>query len=311
MPDNLCSRSGIIEKTVGHTAGTLFELSEFSRPGTNLRKLVEAWAKWRGKNVVRWYKADLHIHTVLSPCADLSMGPRDIVKKAIQNGIDIIAITDHNSCENVQAVKDVAQGAGPVVIPGMEVYSREEAHIICLFRTLAADVEFQNVVYDHLPQRENDPEWFGSQFVVDANEHILRECQKMLAMPTNLHVHDIFSIVTDLGGIAYPAHVDRKSNSLLSTLGFIPHNLPVHALEISKAYEQAAKEHRILRNSTFSLIRSSDAHFIEQFGDKYTLFKMEQPTFQELCMAIKKEKGRKTAFLSACGEQFKDVAVNA
>ncbi len=238
------------------------------------------------------------------------MGPRDIVKKAIRNGIDLIAITDHNSCENVQAVMDVAEGAGLVVIPGMEVYTREEAHIICLFDSIDADREFQSVIYDHLPEMDNDPEWFGRQYVVDAEENIVRECQKMLAMPTNLHVQQVFSFVMDLGGIAYPAHIDRKSNSLLSTLGFIPKGLPVHALEIARPYELAVQEFRFLENASFSIIRSSDAHFIEQFGDKCTLFKMEQPTFKELCMALKRKDGRHTTIIDECDDRFKDVAAN-
>ncbi len=262
---------------------------------------------------MRWYKADLHIHTILSPCADLSMGPRDIVRKAVENGIEIIAITDHNSCENVRAVTEAAAGTGVTVIPGMEIHTREEAHIICLFSSIDAAEECQKIIYDHLAAGDNDPEWFGRQYVVDAEENIIRECHKMLAMPTNLGVRELFSLVNDFGGFAYPAHIDRKSNSLLVTLGFIPHDLPVHALEIAKPFEQAAQELRYLKNSSFSIIRSSDAHYIEQFGEKFTYFKLQQPTLAEIRMAIEKKHGRDTALPVDCRDRlhfYKGMAVN-
>ena len=245
---------------------------------------------------VRWYKADLHIHTVLSPCADLSMGPKHIVEKSIEQGLDIIAITDHNSCENISAVLEVAKSTGLTVIPGMEVYTREEAHMICLFESLSAAQSFQKLIYEHLPDGENDVDWFGPQYVVDANEAILSECSKLLGMATNLSAQEILNTVGKLGGIAYPAHIDRKANSLIKALGFIPTSWPIHAVEIAQSFEQAAQEHRFLKNTSYSIIRSSDAHFIEHLGERHTFFYLKQPTFKEICMAIKKENGRTCAF---------------
>ncbi len=244
---------------------------------------------------MRWYKGDLHIHTVLSPCAELSMGPNDIVRAALAQGLDMIAITDHNSAENIQGVMDAATGTNLVVFPGMEVYTREEAHMICLFDSVENALHFQDVIFDHLPEGQNDPDWFGNQYIVDGEEHIIGECPKLLALPTTLHIGAVANFVIDLDGIIYPAHIDRKANSLLHVLGFIPNDLPFQALEIAKTFEDASAQHGFLKRSSWSIIRSSDAHMIDQLGTKYTWYKMNEPTFEELRKAIQQEDGRRTA----------------
>ncbi len=244
---------------------------------------------------MRWYKGDLHIHTVLSPCAELSMGPQDIVRTALDHDLDIIAVTDHNSAQNVQAVLDAANGTSLLVIPGMEVYSREDAHIICLFETVEHALQFQEIVYEHLPEGENDPDWYGPQLVVDGNENIIKECSKLLGMPTSLRLGAIANFVLDLDGILYPAHIDRKANSLLHVLGFIPNDLPFPALEIAKTFEDASAQHGFLKRTPLSIIRSSDAHMIEQVGTKSTWYRMQEPTFAELRRAIYQKDGRLTS----------------
>lgn len=244
-----------------------------------------------------WYKGDLHIHTVLSPCAELSMGPRDIVRRATECGLDLIAITDHNSAENVSAVRDAAGSENLLVIPGMEVYTREEAHMICLFETIESVTQFQNIIYDHLAEGENDPDWYGPQYIVDGEEHILGENPRLLGMPTNLHVQEVAGFVIDLDGIIYPAHIDRKANSLLHALGFIPTDLPFYALEIARPYEEAVQLHRFLKNTPLSIIRSSDAHRIEEIGSKATWYYMVKPTFAELKKAIMQQEGRRACLV--------------
>lgn len=241
---------------------------------------------------MRWFKADLHIHTVLSPCAELSMGPKDIVRQALNHEVDVIAITDHNSAENTAALVKAAESTGLLVIPGMEVYTREEAHVICLFPTVEADALFQQVIYDHLASGENDPDWFGPQYIVDEQEHVLGECRKLLAMPTNLHVHQVASFVMDFGGIIFPAHIDRKANSLLRVLGFIPNDLPFHAVEIAQPFDDAVKQLGFLKRSPFAVLRSSDAHMIDQVGTKCTFLKMESASFSEVGLAIQRQDGR-------------------
>ena len=245
--------------------------------------------------MLRWYTADLHVHTVLSPCAELSMGPRDIVDKARAGNIDIIAITDHNSAENVSAVIQAAKNTSLTVIPGMEVYVREGAHMICLFPTLDADLEFQEFIYSHLPEGKHEPEMFGPQLICDKDENILGENERLLSLPTNAPVELVANKVKALNGIIYPAHIDRQSYSIIRILGFIPDNLNINAVEIALDYEKAVEKYRFLKSGKYSIIRASDAHDIDQLGSKFTYFKIEGPSFEEMKKAISQKDGRKTA----------------
>lgn len=242
--------------------------------------------------MLTWYKADLHIHTVLSPCADLSMGPINIVNAAIKNNLDIIAITDHNSAENVQAVIEIASKTRLTVIPGMEVYTREDAHMICLFDTLDTVIQFQDFVYEHVPPGIYDASMMGPQYVCDKDENIIAENDRFLTLPINASVASIANRVNDLGGIIYPAHIDRKSNSLLRALGFIPDNLFIHAVEIAMPFDQARERLRFLNNTPYTIITASDSHHIDMLGSRLTYFKLEKPNFFELKKAIEKQDGR-------------------
>jgi PHP family Zn ribbon phosphoesterase len=245
--------------------------------------------------MLQWYKADLHIHTVLSPCADLSMGPRDIVHRALSRKIDFIAITDHNSAENVRAVLGAAEGFPLCVIPGMEVYVREEAHMICLFPDLERLIGFQAFVYDHILDGEYDESMFGPQIICDRYENIIGKSTRFLALPLTATLHRVADEVLKAGGLFYPAHIDRPANSILRTLGFIPANLHIDALEISFPLETARERVRLLQDTEYTLIRASDAHDIEQIGSAVTYIRCERPSFTELARAIKKDGGRCTA----------------
>lgn len=242
--------------------------------------------------MLNWYTADLHLHTVLSPCADLSMGPRDIVKKAIEQKLDMIAVTDHNSAENVKAVVNAAAGTGLTVVPGMEVYVREGAHMICLFPDADTDMEFQQFVYQHLQDGKSDPDIFGQQIVVDEQENIIGENDRLLAFPLKASLEMVAKRTAELQGIIFPAHIDRKSFSLLRVLGFIPDNLNIDAVEISGEYDDAAKTIRWLKNSRYAVLRNSDSHHIDLVGSKKTHLKLAAPNFTELKLAIQARAGR-------------------
>lgn len=220
------------------------------------------------------------------------MGPKDIVQAALDHGLDIIAVTDHNSAENVAAVMGAAADTPLLVIPGMEVYTREEAHMICLFAKLSDVLDFQEVIYEHLPEGDYDGDLFGEQYICDKDQNILGENQRFLSFPLNLPVHIVAGFVIDLGGIIYPAHIDRKSNSLLHSLGFLPNTLPLPAVEIARPYAEAVKQLGFLSKSPYTIIRSSDAHDIGQIGEKFTFFNINDLTFTELKMAIEKREGR-------------------
>ncbi len=251
--------------------------------------------------MLKWYKADLHIHTVLSPCAQLSMGPRDIVQMAIEKQLDMIAITDHNSAENAEAVIGAARGTNLTVIPGMEVCSREGIHLICLFPNLVSINSFQDFVYASLPEGENDESFFGSQIVCDKDENILYHNKKLLAFSIDKSIDQVVLQVHSKGGIVYPAHVNRKAYGILSVMGFIPSNLAFQAIEFS--FNRTGAEPDNYLKAKYTIIASSDAHDLKDIGKNRTYFKMARPDFNELKLAIERKEGRETC-LESCESEI-------
>jgi PHP family Zn ribbon phosphoesterase len=167
------------------------------------------------------FRADLHVHTVLSPCAEVEMIPPLIVQKALEKNIDLIAITDHNASANVIAVQKAAEGTDLRVLPGMEVQSREDVHLLTLFETLGALEAWQAQVDQALPNLLNHPDYLGEQFVVDETGGYLRTEPRLLLTSTNLSIDEIFERVNALGGLVIPAHVERTSYGLFPSLGLI------------------------------------------------------------------------------------------
>lgn len=245
--------------------------------------------------MLRWFKADLHIHTVLSCCAELSMGPHGIVQRALELGLEIIAITDHNSTLNIKAVMEAAQHTGLTVIPGVEAATNRDAHIICLFPTLAAASAFERRLHPALAQGQNDPAFIGPQYVVDAEENILAENKDLLMLATHLNCQELASRVLECDGILYPAHIDRRGNSILRTLGYLPPDIPFAGVEISSNIngERAVQEYPFI--SSFPIIQSSDAHDLNQIGKVATWFKLAAPNFDEIARALKSEHGRQVS----------------
>jgi PHP family Zn ribbon phosphoesterase len=197
------------------------------------------------------FRADLHVHTVLSPCAEIEMIPPLIVQEAIERQIDLIAITDHNASANVAAVQKAAQGSGLVVLPGMEVQTCEDVHLLTLFESLAALEEWQSRVDAALPDLPNRTRFFGEQFIVDETGEFIRNEGRLLLTATRFSIDEIFECVNTLGGIVIPAHVERTSYGLLPTLGLISDQWHLPALEISRhtTPERAAAIFPAVRNS--------------------------------------------------------------
>ncbi|MCK5738660.1 PHP domain-containing protein [bacterium] len=242
--------------------------------------------------MLRWWKADLHVHTVLSPCGDLLMGPQNIVERALEVGLDILAITDHNASENVAAVMEAAAGTGLTVLPGMEAATAEEAHFICLLPDLEKLNILQQIIYEHLPLMKNDPEFFGPQYIVNANNEILDENLRMLIFASDLKSAALVRIVTDLGGLVYPAHVDRKSYSLLYQLGFVPTDMVLSAMEISWNGSPEKIYQRFPEVRKYALITASDAHETAHLGRGITEFFIETPSLLEIQRALARQAGR-------------------
>lgn len=237
-------------------------------------------------------KADLHIHTVLSPCADLEMSPAKIVKKAQEKGLGIIGITDHNSTLQCATVRKVAEKLGIFVLMGAEVTSKEEAHCLTFFETEETLNEFQDFLNNNQPKIHNDPQKFGFQVVVDENENIINQIDHYLGVALNAGIEEIEERVHKLGGLFIPAHINRARYSLISQLGFVPKDIMADALEIfnRSSLEDFLKENSYLKR--FSFIKNSDSHYLDNVGMFTSTFNIEEATFKEIKMALSSKDGR-------------------
>lgn len=240
------------------------------------------------------FRTDLHIHTVLSPCGSLEMSPGNIVSLANQRALNIIGITDHNSTKQCELIWKLAQKTNLTVFPGCEMTSREEVHCLGLFEDFDALRVFQDYLDRHLSIIPHNTSLFGYQVVVDQDENILEELDYYLGAALDVSVEEIEQKVHELSGIFIPAHIDRPRNSLFSQLGFLPPELKVDALQISKLADETAVREKYRIGSDLTLVKFSDAHFPDDLGKTYTVFEMESPSFAEIRMALKNREGRKT-----------------
>jgi len=238
------------------------------------------------------YRADLHIHTVLSPCGDLEMSPVKIIEAAVLKGLDIVGITDHNTTRHCPIIKKMAKKHGIFILQGSEITTKEEVHCLAFFEEREDLTALQKFLDEHLPDIKNDPEKFGYQVQVDEDENIVHEEDKLLFGALNKSIEEVEEFVHERGGIFIPAHIDRKKNSVFSQLGFFPENLKVDALEVSKrtSIEEFRKIHPEL--SKYKMIRGSDAHYLEDIGTCTTMFEMEKLGFQEIRMTLAGINGR-------------------
>jgi len=240
--------------------------------------------------MLKEFKADLHIHTCLSPCTDFEMAPSRIIKRSRDLGINIIAICDHNSSENVEAVIDASEGNNVYVIPGMEVTSKEEVHILALFGNKEDAFKFQEIIYENLPGK-NEEELYGMQAIVNGKGEVLGFNQKLLIGATTLTVEEIVKHIHAFNGLAIASHVDREAFSIIGQLGFIPPDLDLDALEISPKinFEEAKKKY----NCDFPFVCSSDAHYLDEIGKGFTVFLMKEININEMRKALKEKNGRR------------------
>jgi PHP family Zn ribbon phosphoesterase len=243
------------------------------------------------------FRADLHVHTVLSPCAEVEMIPPLIVQTALEKHIDLIAITDHNASANVGAVQEAARGTSLTVLPGMEVQSREEVHLLTLFDSLDALQGWQAEVDRSLPDQPNQPGFFGEQFVVDKTGEFLRREPRLLLTSTRFSIDEIFERVRALGGVVIPAHVDRFSYGLFPTLGLVSEAWNLLALEISRHTTPERAVATFAATRSYPLIQGGDVHRLDEFLGA-TVFTLASPTLLELCMAFKQRNGRQVCIES-------------
>jgi 3',5'-nucleoside bisphosphate phosphatase len=242
------------------------------------------------------FRADLHIHSVLSPCGDLEMSPRNIITRALEMKLDILGISDHNSTKHGPLMRKLGLEKGVFVLTGAEVTSREEAHCLAFFENDDQLTVFQHYLDEKIIPFPNDTRRFGHQVVVDEDENILYEEVNLLFNAIDQSVDQIAEMVHKLGGLFIPAHVNRSRNSLISQLGFVPADLKADALELSRhiSKDEFIRSNSYLKDYTF--IHSSDAHFPEDIGIAPSVFRLEEISFGEIKMALAKEGGREVVF---------------
>lgn len=225
---------------------------------------------------------DFHIHSALSPCGDNDMTPNNLINMSIIKGLDAVALTDHNACENVRAAAAVA-GDKIIFIPGMEVETSEEVHIVTLFPTADAAEEMQRILVDSSPYIPNRPEIFGNQYIMDENDEICGEIDRMLVTASGLDIYTVVAAAKDLGGIAYPAHIDRESYSVLSNLGFIPPDLDISAVEITEKSRTALEGEY---SNQYNIITSSDAHYLWDISERNHYIEVSDASVRGILNAI-------------------------
>lgn len=210
---------------------------------------------------------DLHIHSCLSPCGDDDMTPANITGLAALIGLDVIAVTDHNSCKNCPAVMEAAAPLGLTVIPGMELTTSEEVHVLCLFETLEDAMAFDALVEQRLIPFPNNEEIFGRQTICGPDDSVIGTFPNLLINATDISIDHVFQLTERYHGIMIPAHIDKDSTSLLSNLGFIPPDSCFTCVEVKNKENipMLLSCHPYLEKCR--IITNSDAHYLEHMNE--------------------------------------------
>jgi 3',5'-nucleoside bisphosphate phosphatase len=241
---------------------------------------------------LRRLRADLHIHTCLSPCGELAMSPRTVVDRARAAGLDIIAVTDHNTTENAEAAIAAAAGTGLAVLPGIELATAEEVHLLGLFEPGADLGAFQAEVYRNLPDIPSKKKLEDDQVLVDADDYVTGFCPHSLFGATLFSVRAAVDLIHAAGGLAVACHIDREAFGIVGQLGFIPPGLALEAVEVSPRTTAEAARAGLAAAGGLPVVRFSDAHRPEEIGAAVTEFLVEAPSIGELGRALAAESGR-------------------
>lgn len=228
---------------------------------------------------------DLHLHSCLSPCGDEDMTPANLAAMCALAGLQVVALTDHNSTGNCASFAQAAAGHGLLAIPGMELCTKEEVHVVCLFPDLERADSFSAYVHGRLPQVKNNREVFGAQLLMDDGDLVIGEETALLAGAADISLYDVPDLVTSFGGFAYPAHIDRQANSLLSQMGIWDPELNFPLAEVSLHCPEHLFQRRDLKNLRH--ISACDAHYLHQIPDAYQFMEVPQATSEMVLKWLK------------------------
>ena len=231
------------------------------------------------------YYADLHIHSNVSPCCDDDMTPNDLIAMAKIKGLDIIAVTDHNTCFNLPAIqKIVERDNGILVIPGVEVTTSEDIHILCYFYSFEDAIAFSDELYDHIPPFKNKNNIFGNQIIMDENDEVVRIEEKLLVTGVDLDIMGVIKMCKDFGGVCVPAHVNKQSNSIIMTLGMIPKECGFKTIEVHRKSEMPN-----IDLSEYQVTYSSDAHNLMDISERDFTLDLEEKSIKAVLDYLKNE----------------------
>lgn len=221
---------------------------------------------------------DLHIHSCLSPCGDDDMTPANIAGMAALKGLEVIALTDHNTCRNCPAFMAAAAEYGVLAVPGMEINTSEEVHAVCLFPTLETALDFDTYVYKKLIKFPNNEAIFGKQQIYDEQDQVCGSEPNLLINATQLSFDGLWELVLSYGGVMFPAHVDKTANSLIANLGFIPPDSQFTTAEVKdlRTLHQLRRDHPYLEQCR--IISNSDAHYLEHINEPELTLSVEERT---------------------------------
>ena len=213
------------------------------------------------------YYYDLHIHSCLSPCGDNDNTPNNIVGMGVLNGLQIMALTDHNTCRNCPAFFEAAKRQGIIPVPGMELTTAEDIHMVCLFPTLEEAMAFDEAVQTRRVLIPNRADIFGEQYITDGQDEIVGEEPYLLSNATTIAVEEAPALAAQYGGVCYPAHIDRQANGILSTLGFMPPDMHFPTVELHDGENEATYRQQHIGDDT-RVVLGSDAHVLWDIAEK-------------------------------------------
>ena len=229
---------------------------------------------------------DLHIHSCLSPCGDMDMTPANIVGMAKIKELDVIALTDHNTCRNCEAAMKVGEAYGVLVIPGMELTTQEEVHVVCLFPDLPSAMGFDAYVYEKLQKIKNKPEIFGRQVFMNEEDEELGEEPYLLINATDISFDRVNEAVKRFGGLMIPAHVDKTANGLIPTLGFIPDGSDFVCAEFAKKEKIPEICEKFPYFKECNLISDSDAHYLPNINERINFIEVKEKSIKAVLEAL-------------------------
>ncbi len=230
---------------------------------------------------------DLHIHSCLSPCGDDASTPASIAGFAVLNDLQVVALTDHNSCKNCGAFLKACAFYGIVGIPGMELTTSEEVHVVCLFASLSDAMKFDAYVYEHLMDVKNNEKIFGNQIIMNEDDEETGRVEKLLISATDIDFDSVFDLVAKYNGIMIPAHLDKNTTSLISQLGFVPPESKFKTAELKnmKNLHSLRKANPYLENC--KIITSSDAHYLKDINQAVNTILVEELTPEGVIKALR------------------------